>query len=123
VVRFVVGRVRDLPPGLSRSVRAGGRRIALFNERGELYAVDEACPHMRADLSNGNLRDGTLTCAWHGWRFDIRTGEGLTRSWARLRTYRLYRKGDELILEMADPNEVSCDAGSDTGCPSPGRDP
>ncbi len=100
-----MGRARDLPPGLSRSVRAGGRRVALFNEGGRLYAVDEACPHMRADLSNGDLCNGTLTCAWHGWRFDIRTGDGLTRKWARLRTHRLLLEGDELILEISEAEE------------------
>ena len=121
--RFVVGRVRDLPPGLSRSVRVGGRRIALFNERGELYAVDEACPHMRADLSNGDLRDGTLTCAWHGWRFDIRTGDGLTRSWARIRTHKLYREGDNLIVEIAGSDDSGIGAGADSGPQPSGHEP
>ena len=101
--RFVVGRARDLPPGLSRSVRVGGRRVALFNEGGKLFAVDEACPHMGADLSNGDLKAGTLTCAWHGWQFNIQSGDGITRQWARLKTHRLFREGDELILEIADP--------------------
>jgi nitrite reductase (NADH) small subunit/3-phenylpropionate/trans-cinnamate dioxygenase ferredoxin subunit len=102
VSRFVVGKAKELPPGLSRSVRAGGRRVALFNEGGSLFAVDEACPHMGADLSNGDLRDGTLTCAWHHWRFDIRTGQGLTRSWARLKTHRLFREGEDLVLEVEE---------------------
>ena len=99
----MVGKLRDLPPGRSRSVRAGNRRVALFNESGALYAVDEPCPHMRADLSNGSLSGGVLTCAWHEWRFDIRTGEGLTRRWARLRTHRLFRDGEDLVLEIEDP--------------------
>ena len=120
--RFVVARARDLPPGLARSVRVGGRRIALFNEAGNLFAVDEPCPHMRADLSNGDLKDGVLTCAWHGWRFDIRSGRGLTRSWARLKTHRLHREGDELILEIEDPPRESPDATADGSCPSPGCD-
>jgi len=111
----VVGRAQDLPPGLSRSVRVGGRRVALFNESGELFAVDEACPHMHAELSNGDLRDGTLTCAWHGWRFDIRTGDGLTRKWARVKTHRLLRSGDELILEILDPTDQGGDSSIDAG--------
>jgi nitrite reductase/ring-hydroxylating ferredoxin subunit len=105
--RFVVGKVRDLPPGMSRSVRVQGRRVALFNEGGRLHAVDEACPHMGADLSNGRLVDGTLTCAWHGWRFRIESGEGLTRSWARLKTHRLFREGDDLILELRESSAGS----------------
>lgn len=80
----------------------GGRRVALFNEGGSLFAVDEACPHMGADLSNGDLRAGILTCAWHHWCFDIRTGQGLTRTWARLKTHHLFREGEDLILEIRE---------------------
>jgi len=107
--RFVVGKSRELPPGGSRSVRVDGRRVAIFNHAGRLFAVDEACPHMGADLSNGDLKEGILTCAWHGWRFRIDTGEGLTRAWARLRTYRLFREGEELVLEISDSPAASGD--------------
>lgn len=100
--RFIVGPLRDLPPGRSKSIRVGGRRIALFNEGGDLFALDEACPHMKADLSQGKLRDGVLSCGWHGWKFDIRTGQGLTREWACLKTHHLFREGDQLVLELRE---------------------
>jgi nitrite reductase (NADH) small subunit len=105
VGRIVVGKLRELPPGHSRSVRVAGRRVALFNQGGRLYAVDEACPHMGADLSNGDLREGTLTCAWHGWRFEIESGRGLTKEWARLKTHRLFQEGEDLVLELLEPAE------------------
>ena len=100
--RFVVGKARELPPGLSRTLWVGGRRIALFNQNGELFAADAACPHMGADLGNGSVSGDTLTCAWHQWRFHLRTGEGLTRPWARLKLHRLMREGDDLVLELCD---------------------
>ncbi len=99
----MVGKAKELPPGLSRSVQIAGRRIALFNDGGRLHAVDASCPHMGADLSNGDLEEGTLSCAWHGWRFDLASGEGLTRSWARLRRHRLSREGEDLVLEILEP--------------------
>lgn len=101
--RHVVGKVRELPPGLSKSLWAGGRRVALFNRAGELFATDAACPHMGADLGNGTVLGDTLTCAWHHWQFNLRTGQGLTRSWACLKRHRLTREGEDLILEIAEP--------------------
>ena len=118
--RFVVGRVQDLPRGASRSVRAGQRRVALFNQGGELFAVDEACPHMRADLSNGRVEKGILICAWHGWKFDLQSGAGLTRDWACLKTHRLTREGAHLVLEIADTEETRFEI---TGSETPGQDP
>ena len=82
------------------------RRVALFNEGGRLFAVDEACPHMGADLSNGELKEGVLTCAWHGWRFQIESGRGLTKGWALLKTHRLLREGQDLVLEIQAPEDM-----------------
>jgi nitrite reductase (NADH) small subunit len=112
--RHVVGKARELPPGLSRSLWAGGRRVALFNMAGELFATDAACPHMGADLGNGTVSGDTLTCAWHHWQFNLRTGAGVTRSWACLKRHRLTREGEDLILEIeeapveAEPAEEAC---------------
>src|SRR4051812_26687658 len=43
--------------------------LARFDD-GRLLAADVACPHKGARLSNGTIRDGQLTCPYHGWRFD-----------------------------------------------------
>ena len=100
----MVGKARELPPGLSRSLWIGGRRVALFNRAGELFAMDAACPHMGADLGNGTVSGNTLTCAWHEWQFDLKTGDGLTRAWARLKLHRLICEGEDLVLEITDPS-------------------
>jgi nitrite reductase/ring-hydroxylating ferredoxin subunit len=100
--RHVVGKSRELPPGLSRSLWAGGRRVALFNCAGELLAMDAACPHMGADLGNGTVSGDTLTCSWHHWQFNLRTGEGLTRGWACLKLHRLSTEGEDLVLEISE---------------------
>jgi UDP-MurNAc hydroxylase len=43
------------------------------------WQVQRRCPHLRADLAEfGSVSDGVLTCALHGWRFDLATGRCLT---------------------------------------------
>lgn len=76
--------------------------MALFNRGGELFASDAACPHMGADLSNGTVSGDILTCAWHEWKFNLRTGEGVTRKWACLKRHRLVQEGEDLILELVE---------------------
>ncbi len=52
-------------------VQLAGRRIALFRDAsGAPAAVDDACPHRAAPLSIGSVKQGRLTCAYHGWSFD-----------------------------------------------------
>ena len=73
------GRVEDLPEGSSRTIELSvGRELALYNINGEFYATENLCPHQGAPLAEGILCDHVIECEWHGWQFDVRTGECLT---------------------------------------------
>jgi len=56
------------------SVRVAGHSLALFFHNGNVYAVDNRCPHMGFPLHRGTLQDGILTCHWHHARFDLESG-------------------------------------------------
>ena len=81
-----IGREADFRKGQGRSLNVGGRQVAVFREGTEWFAVEDACPHMRARLSEGTIRGCVVTCGWHGWRIDLRTGIALTRSRACVAT-------------------------------------
>jgi len=73
------GRVEDLPDGNCKTIELpAGRELALFNINGEFYATENSCPHKGAPLSEGILCEHVIECDWHGWQFDVRTGECLT---------------------------------------------
>jgi 3-phenylpropionate/trans-cinnamate dioxygenase ferredoxin component len=73
-----VASVDELPPGTLRSVEVDGFAICLVNADGEIYAVRDNCSHRDFPLSEGTLHGGaTLECAWHGARFDLKTGRAL----------------------------------------------
>src|SRR5690606_33645174 len=57
-----------------RVFSAEGRTILLIYERGEVFALDNRCPHMGFPLSRGTVRDGILTCHWHHAKFDLAGG-------------------------------------------------
>jgi len=93
MAKHVVAPVAEIPAGGRKLVEAGGRRIVVFNLKGEFYALLDRCPHQGGPLSEGILcgltrssEPGTyehdragefIRCPWHQWEFDIRTG----RSW------------------------------------------
>ena len=89
--RHIVGKATDIPPGERQIVTIGKRSIGVFNVEGRFYAVKNICPHQGAPLCEGTL-SGTmlpagpqeytyglegrvLRCPWHGWEFDVTTGE------------------------------------------------
>ena len=99
-----VARVEDLKPGQCRSVRAGIRHIAVFNVEGVLYAIEDACRHMKAPLSTGRVVGTTLTCSWHGWKYDIVTGACHDKSWGCVRTFPVkVEKGEILVSDRENP--------------------
>ncbi len=64
-----------LSPGQGRAVVVADRTIAIFNEGGEFFAIDDACPHQGASLATGLLHEGRVICPLHSWVFDVRTGQ------------------------------------------------
>ncbi|MGK7917055.1 MAG: Rieske (2Fe-2S) protein [Prochloraceae cyanobacterium] len=66
----------DLSQGDRQVVKLGKRKILLLNYSGELYAVDNACPHLKLSLKKGKItEDGAIVCPWHRSAFDLCTGE------------------------------------------------
>ena len=70
-----VAPLADIPPGHSRAVSAGRYEIALFNVDGSVYAIENTCPHQGGPLADGFLEGPYVTCPWHAWCFDVRTGK------------------------------------------------
>ena len=103
--RFVpVVAPTNLPPGAAHAVRVGDRFVALFNVGGAVHATDNVCPHAGGPLARGR-RGGPcgeiVTCPWHGWRFNVRTGEVVEEPASeRLATYPVRIEAGEVWIGM-----------------------
>ncbi len=103
MTRYIVAEAAEISPGGRKIVEVGGRSLGVFNLGGEFFALRNRCPHQGGPLCEGKTfglieanvpgeitysRPGEiLTCAWHGWEFDIRTG----RSWCAPERLRVRR--------------------------------
>ena len=67
-------RLDEVPPGKSVSITIEGKPVGLFNVAGQIYAIDDICPHAGASLGLGKLNGGIVTCAHHGMKIDVVTG-------------------------------------------------
>lgn len=73
-----VAAVAECPPGSGCERVADERMVALFNVDGQIHALDGVCPHQGGPLGKGRLTGCVVTCPWHGWQFDVRTGQHQT---------------------------------------------
>lgn len=69
-----VATVADLPEGAVRHIVVHDKPMALCKVDGQFFAVNAVCPHMGGPLASGRLNGCLLTCPWHGWTYDVRTG-------------------------------------------------
>ena len=66
----------DLKEGERQVVRLENRRIVLLKYKGELYAINRSCPHMKVSMARAKITDdGTIVCRFHRSSFDLKTGE------------------------------------------------
>lgn len=65
----------DIPEGEARTVEVDGVVVCVVHTEGKYYAMDGTCPHAGGPLGDGYVNGKTLTCPWHGWQFDVRTGK------------------------------------------------
>ena len=77
---------------------ARGEQVVIFQTAEGYFAVENRCPHAGAYLHEGSVQHKVLTCPWHGWRFDLESGQSLTEYRARLKTYPLQIVEEKIYL-------------------------
>jgi len=91
MAKHVIAAVADFPPETRKLIDVNGRKIVVFNVKGEYFALFNRCPHEGGSLFHGKLtglvesddpgtykysREGEIIrCPWHSWEFDVRTGK------------------------------------------------
>ncbi|NGZ97307.1 MAG: nitrite reductase [Nitrospira sp. WS110] len=96
----VVARTHEIPPGTGRTVTVDGIWIALFNVDGMFYAIDNSCPHAGGPLGEGKLCERVVECPWHGWKFDVASGERVGNPNFQVTCCEVRVQGDEIQIAI-----------------------
>lgn len=120
-LHYVADR-EELQEGDRVIVDIEGSEIAVFDLDGQLYALANYCVHQGGPVCEGQV-SGTLVadrdedgwelrydrdneiiaCPWHGWEFDVQTGEHLVQTGYKLPTYDVVvRDGEIYIANMGE---------------------
>ena len=95
-----VAMVSELKPGENKVVNVNGEEIALFNVNGEFFATGNTCPHRGGPLGEGYLEGDVVTCPWHGWRFNVKTGVSLVMPTAKVQSYNVKVENNEVFVSL-----------------------
>lgn len=92
-------KISDVPAGEGRVVEVDGTSIALFNMDGNFYAMDNTCLHRGGPLGEGSLEGTEVTCPWHGWTYDIKTGQCASAG-GGVKSYAVKCEGESVLVEI-----------------------
>ncbi|WP_435361765.1 Rieske (2Fe-2S) protein [Haloarchaeobius sp. DFWS5] len=110
--RFEICPASEFESGERRITELGGFSVGVFNVDGDYFALKNDCPHQRAPLCEGPVTGTTTSetpgeftyerpgeivrCPWHGWEFDIKTGESIFNPHkVKAKTFEATVEGDE----------------------------
>lgn len=97
-------REEDVPAQRGWPATVNGVFVAVFRTNRGLRAVDNVCRHTGAPLDDGLVEGGSVTCPWHGWRYDLATGDQLTAFGHKtgLRSYPVRLEGKDVWVALPD---------------------
>jgi nitrite reductase/ring-hydroxylating ferredoxin subunit len=95
-----VARLDEIEPGSLACVRVREEELALARIGDEVYAVHGHCIHLQGPLCEGRLDGYVLTCPWHGWQYDVRTGENEFDRAIKLETYPVEIEGGDVKVAL-----------------------
>lgn len=103
-----VGTVADIPKQGARVVKTEDGDIAVFKtDQGEVFALQDKCPHKGGPLSQGIVHGKRIACPLHDWKISLDTGIAVAPDEGCAASFPIKIEGDKLFLSLT-PNE---------GCP------
>ncbi len=93
-----IAGMSEVPPGSGLAVEINGRCIAIFNVDGVFFALDNTCAHRGGPLGEGELEGEVVTCPWHSWEYNVRTGISLTTPSTSVKTYEVKVDGEDVTV-------------------------
>lgn len=104
-----VASKKEIPSGQGRMFEVGGRQVAVFNVSGKLHAIDNRCEHQQGPLADGDLEGCVVTCPWHGWTYDVTSGQSPDDPDTRVACFLVKVQGDDVLIALPEDQEKAGD--------------
>lgn len=81
-----------------KQISVAGKKLCLVKDQGELYVVQNTCPHAGGILSGGWCKNGHLVCPIHRWEYSLKTGRGATGQGDYVNTYPIEKRKEGIFI-------------------------
>jgi len=96
-----VCKLHDLTENQGKAFKIKEHPVAIFKlSNGEIYAIENSCPHAGAPLDNGTVEGYEVSCLWHSWAFDLKDGSSSNCPGSKVKTYEVKIEADSVLIEI-----------------------
>ena len=97
-----VAKISEIPSFGKKVVSVSGREILLVNVKGSIFAVENECPHQGSPLNAAVVREGSISCPRHGYRFSLFDGRCAEHTELELKTFPVQLNGDDVLVDFSE---------------------
>jgi nitrite reductase (NADH) small subunit len=98
--RHKVASIDDIAPNDMKIFSVAGKEIVISRADGGVQAFSNACVHRGGPLGEGDLQGCVVTCPWHGWQFNVQTGESVMNAQIKHPVYPVTVEGKDIYVEL-----------------------
>jgi len=89
----------EIKSGSGKVVEVNGNEVAVLNDNGKFFAIENNCAHMQGHLGEGSCENEKVTCPWHGWSYDLKTGKNTFNENVKLKIYEVKIQGNDVLIK------------------------
>ena len=96
-----IANTSELAVGRVKACSVEGKTIALYRTADGFFATDNTCPHRGGPLAEGDLIGNEITCPWHLWGFDVRSGVCSGNPQIRVAAHEVQVDGERVMVKLS----------------------
>lgn len=93
-------KLSEVPNFDKKVVTVADQEVVLVNIKGKIYACENECPHQGSPLNAAVIKNDTIACPRHGYRFSLVDGSCGDHPECTLRIYPVQLDGDNILIDL-----------------------
>ena len=95
-----ITKTTEVPEGQGVVVECQEKCLAVFNVGGTFHVIDNTCVHRGGPLGEGDLEGDVVSCPWHGWEYNVKTGQCVNNPAGHVKVYPARVQEGEVQVEL-----------------------
>lgn len=99
--KITLCKTSDVPEKKPKCLNIDVYYFAVYRSGEDFIIIKDECPHQMASFEGCESKDGTIVCGFHGWSFDLNSGDAI-KGFGSLTKYKYTIEDGFIIIDYTD---------------------